>query len=372
MRVLFNVRPDYESNPGGDAIQIKKTADALRKRGINVEISSRLDDDLGCYDIVHLFNITAVRETYLQCRNARSQGKRIAVSPIYWNMEEYNTRGRASAWTRAFYRCIRSEGLRVRMRRLVYLIRCRECSGGDAVGVACGFERQQRYVLESADVILPNSEAERECIRRDFNTGGRQKVVMNAVDEKFYNASAEPFLRKYGRYGLSGRDFALCVSRLEDRKNTINTIRVLNHTGLRTVMIGQANPAQVGYYERCRRIAHKNILFINHIDHEELPSAYAAARIHVLASWYETPGLSSLEAALSGCNIVSTDRGSAREYFGEYAEYCDPSSIESIRRAVVKAFEKPKDEGLKEHIRKNYSWDRAGEDTLKAYRMLLN
>ena len=35
-----------------------------------------------------------------------------------------------------------------------------------------------------------------------------------------------------------------------------------------------------------------------------------------------------------GCPVVTTDRGSAREYLGEHAYYCDPADPASIRDAV--------------------------------------
>ena len=37
-----------------------------------------------------------------------------------------------------------------------------------------------------------------------------------------------------------------------------------------------------------------------------LASAYAAARVFALPSWFETPGLAALEAALAGCSVVIT------------------------------------------------------------------
>ncbi len=88
-------------------------------------------------------------------------------------------------------------------------------------------------------------------------------------------------------------------------------------------------------------------------------------------SWYETPGLSSLEAAASGCAIVSTEVGTAYEYFGDYAEYCDPKDINSIKSAIERAWEKGPLELLKEKIIEYYNWERAAMLTLDAYIDLL-
>ena len=44
-----------------------------------------------------------------------------------------------------------------------------------------------------------------------------------------------------------------------------------------------------------------------------------------LPSWFETPGLAALEAALAGCSVVITPFGSTREYFGDLVEYARPA-----------------------------------------------
>ncbi|MBK7308934.1 MAG: glycosyltransferase [Chitinophagaceae bacterium] len=52
-----------------------------------------------------------------------------------------------------------------------------------------------------------------------------------------------------------------------------------------------------------------NIVFAGRLTQTALANYYARARVHVLPSWFETCGLSSLEAAAMGCNIVITARG---------------------------------------------------------------
>ena len=85
------------------------------------------------------------------------------------------------------------------------------------------------------------------------------------------------------------------------------------------------------------KLAAKNIHFIDHLPQEELIHYYQKAKVHVLPSWFETCGLSTLEAAAMGCNIVITNKGYASEYFNDHAFYCDPSSPASILDAIYKA-----------------------------------
>ena len=111
---------------------------------------------------------------------------------------------------------------------------------------------------------------------------------------------------------------------------------------------------------------------MGHVEGEDLANAYAAAKVHVLASWYETPGLSSLEAALAGCNIVITAKGATEEYFGNYAEYCDPASIDSIRKAIIRALSREPSDELRNIIKTKYNWKVAAERTLQAYNAILS
>lgn len=41
-----------------------------------------------------------------------------------------------------------------------------------------------------------------------------------------------------------------------------------------------------------------NVFFLGQVEHDKLPQFYKLAKVHILASWMETPGLSSLEAAV--------------------------------------------------------------------------
>ena len=78
-------RPDAISAFGGDSIQMTKTAEYLRKKGVHVDISLDLAPKLCDYDLVHLMNLTRVKFTHFQLKNAKKYGKPVILSPIYWN-----------------------------------------------------------------------------------------------------------------------------------------------------------------------------------------------------------------------------------------------------------------------------------------------
>jgi glycosyltransferase involved in cell wall biosynthesis len=85
----------------------------------------------------------------------------------------------------------------------------------------------------------------------------------------------------------------------------------------------------------------------------------------------ETTGLASLEAAAMGCSLVVTPNGDTREYFADFAEYCDPGDQRSIRDAVMRAYENGPPPDLARRIRGNFTWEKAAEATYCAYKRVL-
>ena len=363
MRVLFQARPDLFTNPGGDTIQIQKTKDALELRGIEIDLSLDLSPNLAVYDLVHLFNITRVHETYLQALNANQQRKPIVLSTIYWNMDEYKRFARNfNPIKRTLGNLADYEPLRRRLLTFRDFLLRESANEALKLQRAMGFRNQQIAVLHMADILLPNSLVEYKLIQRDFSIDKPFMVVPNAADCDFAYSDKKAFVSEFGL-----EDFILAVGNIAIRKNYLALIRALKDTDLRIVIAGRTYDAEKRYAKLCRKEAGKHVLFIDGLERDMLASAYAAAKVHVLPSWYETPGLASLEAGLAGCNVVSTDRGSAKEYFGDLVWYCDPADLNSIRKAVLGAYAAPKTESLKKLIAEKYTWDKAADITLNAY-----
>ncbi len=331
MRVLLQNRMNFLKSVAGDSIQLTKTKEYLEKLDLEIKISSETDLDLESYDLIHLFNIMPVEDTFRQFQNVRRFRKRFVLSTIYWDPTEFLT---VSGQNRTF---------------------------GE------WWERTmplRRQVLKKAALILPNSEMERDLLKKNFGELPPALIIPNAADPLFSLAKPDHFLQKYRL-----KDFLLSVGRICRRKNQLMLIRAARELKLPLVLIGPINDGL--YYRECRREAAGNkVVFIDSLAPLELGSAYAAARVHALVSWYDTPGLVSLEAALAGCKIVTTDRGCSREYFGELAHYCDPGKIEDICKAIRDAWNCPKDQRLKELVFNNYTWEKAALKTFQAYQAL--
>jgi glycosyltransferase involved in cell wall biosynthesis len=220
-----------------------------------------------------------------------------------------------------------------------------------------------------ADAFLPNSRSEMRRLKRDLGVeipASQIFPVPNGIDPVFYDPSAlaaqEPpaHLAKY-------LDCVLCVARVGGAKNQLSLVRAMRDHPLPLVLVGQASPTQFAYLRRLRREAGRNIHILGFVTEDEKRWLYHLARVHVLPSWIETTGLSSLEAAAMHCAIVTTDRGDAAEYFGDLAEYCDPADISSIRMAVSRACDDGPRPELAATVRDLYTWERAADATIRAY-----
>jgi glycosyltransferase involved in cell wall biosynthesis len=167
------------------------------------------------------------------------------------------------------------------------------------------------------------------------------------------------------------KDFVLCVGRLEARKNQLALLAALEFEDIPIVFADGGVCYAPDYSNLCRYFKRKApTIYTGRLDKEMLVSAYRAAKAHVLPSWYELPGLVSLEAALYGCNIAATPRGGLRDYLGDTVDYFEPDNLESIRQATLKAMSRPRD-GAAALKAQPFTWQKTAEGLLQIYRAAL-
>jgi glycosyltransferase involved in cell wall biosynthesis len=180
------------------------------------------------------------------------------------------------------------------------------------------------------------------------------------ADEAFYGDAA------VGReaIGIGLEPFVLSVARVEPIKNTLALARAIRDLPCRLVLVGSVLPGHETYLAAVRRAA-GNVVHIPHVDHERVRDIHAAAAVHALPSWYETTGLSTLEALAAGTPVVVGFGPCVEEYFGDCAHFCRPVSVRSLRREILRALEGPT--GIEREVARRYSWDRTAQELLSAY-----
>ena len=357
IKVAMIARSTLYSIRGGDTVQVMETARHLSRLGVEVDIRLTNDRiDYAQYDLLHFFNIIRPADILFHIKRS---GKPYVVSTIlidYSLYDKYQRKGFAgfmfrflSADTIEYLKNIARWVLgKDRLISLSYLWR--------------GQYNSIRYVLQNASMLLPNSELEYERIATRYTYKVPYLMVPNGIDDYLFlpdvTIEKDPLL-------------VICAARIEGIKNQLNLIRALNGTKYTLLLIGSPAPNQLAYDKKCRQIADKNIHFIGRIAQNELIGYYAKAKVHILPSWFETTGLSSLEAAAMGCQVVISWNGDAKEYFGAAAFYCDPANTDSILAAVEQASQASANSSLQKRILEKYTWQHAADITLSAYQKIV-
>ena len=335
MRVAFVGAVPFNLIFGGGETQLINTMNALSAEGVDASYYDYWDRNYKC-DIIHVFG--AHYWIYHWAMLAKCKGAKIVLSTISYNP---NVSILYKIWG-----------------YIDPLI---------PVNTTFGLSRKFLYM---ADVLLPNSNIESDYIIKNFGVEkSKIKIIPNAADTRYADASPEIFVQKYNL-----RDFVLCVGKIEPRKNQLNLIRALDNTNIKLVLIGDPIPQRMDYYSAVMEYVkkNKNILYIRSMQYDSdlLSSAYAASKVHVLLGKNETPGIVNLEAGLAGANLVVAECPPPREYLGDFADYCNANSLFDIRKTIMNAMAKPKSYKVREFILKNYTWQIVAKKTLNVYNSL--
>lgn len=348
-------RPNLFSAPGGDTIQIKETANALKALGLNVDIILNNKINYQNYHLLHFFNIIDPEDIL---GHVLISNLPYVVSTIYVDYREYDQKYRQGLlgtlsqflpYNRIEY--LKTLGKFLLKNEKVSTLRFFLKGHGPSI----------QYILKNARMLLPNSENEYRRLERDYHLSQKYMVVPNGFNPTIFK----------NKENLE-RNIILCVGRIEGRKNQLNVIKALKNTQYQVIFIGAPAPNQKKYVQACKNEATENIQFIDHIEQSQLINYYQRAKVHVLASWFETTGLSNLEAAAMGCNIVVANRGDVKDYFGENVYYCEPDDIDSIKENIVKAYNAPTNDVFQKVIFDKFTWEKAGTKTLEAYQKILH
>jgi len=358
MRVAFISRNTLFTVKGGDTVQIIKTAAFLEKLGVKVDIyTSSQKIDYSAYDILHGFNVIRPADLISHFKKFK---KPKLLSTIYVDYSEFELMGREGILSSVF-KLIgndNTEYLKTFMRRLR--------NGEKSFNIEyClrGHRGSLKKLIEHSNLLLPNSESEYKRLSKRYRIQKPYQVIPNAIDTSVF--------KKNYFSNETRSDSVISVARIDGIKNQLNLIRALRNTEFKLTLIGKPAPNHTKYYEQCQKEAGSNTTFITELEQEELIQYYLKAKVHAMPSWFETTGLSSLEAAAMGCNLVISDRGDTTEYFGNNAFYAEPNDPQSIYKAVKMAAESPQNLSFREKIFTEYIWEKTAEKTLAAYNTCL-
>lgn len=352
-RVLVQTRPNVFAQRGGDTVVLERFAAGLRQRGYVVEIDTEGRCSPNDFDLVHLFNFATPALTGAQASEALRCKTPYVVTSLYEETAQFHSQSHYIAGRLVDY-------VEAGQKRSEFSISYRELA---AIPDAKKFEVSE--LARHAHAILPNGVNEGKAIKRDFPFSGAIRVVPVGID-RVEPIAATMFEQTYGV-----RDFILCVGRIESRKNQLMLLKALEDSELPIVLVGGGFSYQPEYDRAVRNFKRKGqTLILDRLNEQMLASAYSACAIHVLPSWFELPGLVSLEAAARGKNVVVTRTGTTSDYLGDKGFYCFPWDSDSIKSAVYAAYYSPVQAGLVEQATQ-YTWENAVEALDNVYREIL-
>ncbi|MGB3621801.1 glycosyltransferase [Ketobacter sp. MCCC 1A13808] len=315
MKIYFYTYPVAFQCPGGGEIQLLKSKEALERRGHEVVLFDQWQHSLEDADVVHQFSVQG--GVYNLCAYVQAQEIPLVLSPILW-LSEYISQYPMS---------------------------------------------EISFMTNAADVICPNSTEEVERFIKHFDAPKEKYIVThNGIDQGFFEPVPGDLFRQ--AFEVEGA-FILCVGNIETRKNQRALLEASKLVNIPVILVGNIRDAE--YFKKLELDFDGGFRYIGVIEHDSdlLKSAYAACDVFALPSLLETPGLAALEAAACGANIVITQEGCTREYFGDMALYVDPKNVDDIALKLGLSMKRSTPGAAESVLR--YSWDSTALELEAAY-----
>ncbi|WP_447968281.1 glycosyltransferase [Nitrospira sp. M1] len=320
LRVLFQNRPNAVSHPGGDTLVMNKLKNGLEQLGIQVDIALG-QSTLTSYDLVHLFNFATPEYTEHCAREALQAGIPFVVTTLFEDWPRFLSKCSASidVFRQYFENGFDEEQFALNLNQIR--------------GLPSVPPSENSFVAQHASCLFASGEVERRRLLEIYPESKRVEVVKFGMDHLNADVGPELFFEKN-----QVKDYVLCVGRLETRKNQLMLLKALQDEQVPMVFVTGGVKYQAEYDDMCRRFPRKApTIFVDRLSDDMLASCYRGAKVFCLPSWYELPGIVTIEAARFGCAVAATSWGTLKDYLPYGVHYCEPDDPNSIREAVLQA-----------------------------------
>lgn len=236
-----------------------------------------------------------------------------------------------------------------------------------------------RRALKRADRILTVSyNSKRDLVDYFGIPPARIDVVYNGVASRFRaDVPRAERDRVAARYGLP-RPYLLFLGGEKPHKNVRNVIRAFAEARRERALPHCLVLAGPMPRNRNRVEALISALELDGCVHrpgivpeEDLPGLYAGADAFLYPTLYEGFGLPVIEAMACGVPVLTSSTSALQEVAGGYAYLVDPMDVSAIARGIVTLATDPARRAefaeLGRRRARDFSWDRAAEQTLKIY-----
>lgn len=357
MRVLIQNRPNAFQARGGDTVVMEELYRTLREFDVITEVASGAPDLAG-FDLVHLVNLTVSDVAQEVAQNAARQHVPLAITTLFEDWAQYLE---PSIVSLKLFKDYLDSG-KNEARFLRGLAALNSMSKGPSVG--------NSDVASAAAVLFACGES--EAIRLADAYPDVQSRIEIAPFGIYAQAAVDDVVKDQIRNSLKLDRFILCCGRLETRKNQLMLLKAMEDSEMPIVLASGGFTYQAAYADLVARFPRLGpVRILGRLGLPSLQAMMATADAHVLPSWYELPGLVTLEAASAGTAVVASDWGATKDYLPDnLIEYCSPADPDSIRLAIERALAKGPNPQTKETA-DSFTWQRFGAATMAAYERAL-
>jgi glycosyltransferase involved in cell wall biosynthesis len=256
------------------------------------------------------------------------------------------------------------------------------------------FNTVMKSAAKDSKKIIAISKTTMDDVIDYFGTNKKKfDLIYLGLDHLHYNESVKKQVSKIknfkNKYKIEN-GYILYTGMWKKHKNLIRLFKAFEQfkleskSSLKLVLTGKIDknePEVISEIDRINKSLYsfsnnqKSIITTGFIDEEELPVAYAGAKMYVIPSLSEGFGWPPLEAMACGTPVIASNLSCIPEILGDAPYYFDPYKIDEIKKAIEKVSSDDRfrtelvEKGLKQVAK--YRWENTSKQTLEVYKSLL-
>jgi len=213
-----------------------------------------------------------------------------------------------------------------------------------------------------ADIILtPSENTNRDIIREWGIKDSKIRVLYPGLCSHITERHIDDVKLKYGL----PEKYILYLGAIEPRKNILGIISaykksLLLNDGYLLIIAGASGWKNEEIFQAIENTA--GVKYIGYVDDQDKTEIYKQADLFVYPSLYEGFGLPALEALACDTPVITSDRSSLPEVFGDYATLVNPNNISEISSAMKSVL--IDDKGFSKINLEKFDWNKVAEKFL--------
>lgn len=352
MNIVLLARNTLYTQPGGDTVQVLKSAESLEKLGHHVDVIVAGDPLPQHGDVLHGFNLG--RPADLLPYFKRFQGKKV-LSSIFVDYSVADSSRHPflfSLFGQHGMEWIKTIG--------------RGLNGSDRFPgwsyVLRGQRSAMNELLNLSDHLITSSASELIRIQHWARLKGKSLRDKHAIIPLgILEDYLQPSKAKVERKGL------LIVGRLETLKNQLQIMRWAEHSGWDLTVVGDANTNQPNYYRTCQKYCEEGqIRLLPYQDVASLIELMDTHQVLLIPSSFESYSLVGWEAAARGMVVLANNVADMTDTLSDVAhlvDFEDRNAATTLIEAALRGKVKKKSQVQFE----DYTWNSIGQKIEQVY-----